>query len=61
MRVFGAIGATALAFVVAACTQVPAEEPASGIQVGGSIGSYSGTKVGGIDDGVKVGNALCYT
>jgi hypothetical protein len=61
MRVFGAISATALALVVVACTQVPADEATSGVKVGGSVGSYSGTKAGGIEDGVKVGSALCYT
>jgi hypothetical protein len=61
MRVFGAIGATALALVVVAWAQVPADEVTSGVKVGGSVGSYSGTKAGGIEDGVGVGKAICYT
>jgi hypothetical protein len=61
MRVFAAISAVALMFVLVACAQAPAEEPVSGVKVGGSIGSYSGTKCGGIEDGVDVGKSLCYT
>jgi hypothetical protein len=61
MRVFGAISATALALVVVACTQVPADEVASGVKVGSGVGSYSATKAGGIEDGVGVGKAICYT
>ena len=33
----------------------------SGIEVGVSVGTYSTTKCGGIDDGVKEGMSLCYT
>ena len=33
----------------------------SGVEVGGRIGTYSTTKAGGVDDGVKVGKSLCYT
>ncbi len=61
MRFFGAVTAIALAVVLVACAQVPADEPASGVGVGGSVGSYSGVKCGGIDDGVASGRSLCYT
>lgn len=61
MRFFCAVSATALAVVLVACTQVPANEAASGIGAGGSVGSYSGVKAGGIDDGVAAGRSLCYT
>ncbi len=61
MRFFGAVTAIALAVVLVACAQVPADEAASGVGVGGSVGSYSGVKIGGIDDGVANGRSLCYT
>lgn len=38
-----------------------AAEVQSGIKVGGSIPTYSTTKYAGIDDGVTVGDTLCYT
>lgn len=44
-----------------AAAPVPAAELQSGIAVGESVGPYSSTKCGGIDDGVEVGKALCYT
>jgi hypothetical protein len=47
--------------VLVACGTVPADDATSGIKVGGSIGSYSGTKCGGIEDGVEAGKSLCYT
>ncbi len=33
----------------------------SGIDVGGRIGTYKATKCGGVDDGIDVGRALCFT
>jgi hypothetical protein len=61
MRVLGALSATALVVVLTACGSVPADDATSGISVGGSIGSYSATKCGGIEDGVDAGKSLCYT
>jgi hypothetical protein len=50
----------ALLLAVAVAPAV-AEEVKSGVEVGGSITTYSTTKCGGIDDGVKEGASLCYT
>ncbi len=61
MRFFCAVSATALAVVLVACAQVPANEVASGVGVGGAIANYTGVKLGGVDDGVAVGQSLCYT
>jgi hypothetical protein len=61
MRIFGALSAAALVVVLVACGTVPADDATSGIKVGGSVGSYSGTKCGGIEDGVEAGKSLCYT
>lgn len=33
----------------------------SGVQVGEGLGAYKTTKLGGAEDGVKVGASLCYT
>lgn len=55
--VWAAVGVLACA----AASPVPAAELQSGIAVGESVGAYSTTKCGGIDDGVEVGKALCYT
>ena len=33
----------------------------SGVPVGEKIGTYSATKCAGVDDGVDVGESLCYT
>ena len=38
-----------------------AGELKSGVEVGGAITAYETTKGGGIDDGVKAGQTLCYT
>lgn len=38
-----------------------AAELTSGLPVGSSVGAYTGTKAGGIDDGVDFGKSLCYT
>jgi hypothetical protein len=51
----------AVAAVMAAATPLIAADVESGIPVGGSIGTYSTTKCGGIEDGVAVGCSLCYT
>jgi hypothetical protein len=61
MRIFGALSAAALGVVLVACGTVPADDATSGVKVGGSVGSYSGTKCGGIEDGVEAGKSLCYT
>lgn len=61
MRAFSVLGAAALMSTLAACAPAPAADVASGIEVGGAIGSYTATKVGGIDDGVEAGKSLCYT
>ncbi len=59
MKVLPYVGAVALVVAVAAGSH--AADLKSGVPVGGSIGTYSTTKCGGIEDGVKVGNSLCYT
>ena len=51
----------ACAAMVAIASPLFAAEIESGVPVGGKIGSYSTTKCGGIEDGVKVGSSLCYT
>jgi hypothetical protein len=61
MRTFSLFGAATLMCAIAACAQAPAAEVESGIGVGSRIGAYTGTKAGGIEDGVNVGAALCYT
>lgn len=38
-----------------------AGELKSGIEVGGTVGTYSATKQGGAEDGVPLGASLCYT
>lgn len=50
-----------LAVLVATAALLPAAEVESGIEVDGKIGAYRTTKVGGCEDGVKVGKSLCYT
>jgi hypothetical protein len=52
--------AVAAAMLVAATTAYAADIK-SGVPVGGSIGTYSTTKCGGVEDGVKDGASLCYT
>jgi len=58
MRTIRWLGAAAVLLAGAA---FPPGDVTSGIPVGGSIGTYSATKRGGADDGVAVGEALCYT
>jgi hypothetical protein len=53
----GLVGALFMANTATLC----AGELKSGVEVGGSIASYQTTKCGGIDDGVKTGQSLCYT
>ena len=59
MRLFFVPGAVVMAALV-----VPAAFAAdveSGIEVGGVIEPYTTVKCGGIEDGVPVGDSLCYT
>jgi len=52
----------ALAMAAALCAaNTLAGDVQSGVPVGGSIGTYSTTKCGGAEDGVKEGASLCYT
>ena len=51
----------AMVMMAIAAASVYAAEVKSGIEVGKSVGTYSSTKCGGIDDGVKEGQSLCYT
>ena len=55
--------AFAAALVAALCVSpVHADDVTSGIEVGGKVKSYQSTKCGGgTDDGVEVGQSLCYT
>ncbi len=54
--------AFAAAFVAALCVSAAqAADLESGVQVGGKVTSYLTTKCGGADDGVAVGQSLCYT
>lgn len=53
-----------LAFIAAPlllASTLSAAEFESGVPVGERVSSYSCTKVGGIEDGVKVDQSLCYT
>ncbi len=59
MKALSAVSASLALLVTVA--SISAAELESGIQVGGQIGAYSGTKCAGIDDGVEVGQSLCYT
>lgn len=46
---------------IAACGVVMAEgDLKSGPQVGASLGAYDVTKIAGPDDGVAIGQTLCY-
>jgi hypothetical protein len=47
--------------VLAAASAVGAEELKSGIPVDGRMPKYKSTKCGGGDDGVDLGQSLCYT
>jgi hypothetical protein len=58
MRVFTSFGVAA-AFAVAAVV-ASAEELKSGLQVGDQVGAFDVVKVAGPEDGVKVGDKLCY-
>jgi hypothetical protein len=56
-----AIVALGLAAAWAACvTTASAEELKSGLQVGDFVGAFDVEKCAGIEDGVKVGQKLCY-
>jgi len=59
MKVFSVAGAALM--VIASAAAVHAADIESGIEVGGRIGPYSTTKCAGAEDGVKVGQSLCYT
>jgi hypothetical protein len=48
------------AAVVVLSTAAWAGDPSCDLKVGGSVGAYKVVKVGGIDDGVEAGKALCY-
>ncbi len=37
------------------------KHPTSGVEVGKRVSAYRAVKTGGADDGVKVGQKLCYT
>ena len=52
---------SAMVMMVIAAAPIYGAEVKSGIEVGKSVGTYSTTKCGGIDDGVKEGQSLCYT
>jgi len=52
---------SAMVMMAIAAAPVYGDEVKSGIEVGKSVGTYSTTKCGGIDDGVKEGQSLCYT
>jgi hypothetical protein len=54
---FAALGLAAVALLA---TVAGAEELKSGIPVGGSVGAFQVVKCGGANDGVQVGQQLCY-
>jgi len=58
MKLFASLS-LAVAVVVSA-SYAGAEELKSGLQPGESIGAFYVQKVGGVEDGVKVGDELCY-
>jgi hypothetical protein len=53
--------AVAACAVVTVVSCVRAGDLTSGIPVGEAVGSYVTTKCGGLDDGVQMGQSLCYT
>jgi len=53
--------AAATLLAVGLISSASAEELTSGVEVGGRITSYKGTKTAGIEDGVDAGKSLCYT
>lgn len=58
MRVLSSFGLAATLMVGAA---VGADDLKSGLQVGDSVGAFDVVKcAGAVDDGVKVGQQLCY-
>ncbi len=60
MRILMSVGAAvALAWVAVSCV---AEEtkPGCDLKVGDGVGAFQVVKAGGVDDGVKVGQGLCY-
>ena len=54
-------GACAALAILASATVAFAADLESGVEVGGSIGTYSTTKCAGVEDGVAVGKSLFYT
>ncbi len=56
-----ALFASSATLTLLAITVVNAGDIESGIEAGGRIGPYATTKCAGIEDGVKVGQTLCYT
>ena len=58
MRLLIAVGAAALLAIPVAVAG--AADLKRGLQEGGKVGAFNVTKQGGCDDGVKVGQSLCY-
>ena len=58
MRTIAAIGAAAV--LMASANFVSADAIESGIAVGKKVPAFQVVKVGGAEDGVKVGQQLCY-
>ena len=62
------VGLTLFSMLLASCQSEPQSEapaepltmPGSDLPPGEMVGPFTVTKVGGIDDGKKVGEALCY-
>lgn len=59
MRATSLLGVAAL--TLAATAWCHAATVDSGIEAGGRIGPYRATKCAGVDGGIKVGKALCFT
>jgi hypothetical protein len=59
MRMTGVVGAAVL--LLAGASVLRAAELKSGIPIGGGMGKYDATKCGGGEDGVELGDSLCYT
>ncbi|RIK75686.1 MAG: hypothetical protein DCC68_20790 [Planctomycetota bacterium] len=59
MKSFVSLSLAALVVASAACAR--AADFASGIAVGDGVPTYTSEKCGGAEDGVQVGQKLCYT
>ena len=54
------LGFSALVVTAAMGVLAAGEQTKSGPQCGGALGAFNVTKVAGPDDGVRIGQTLCY-